>query len=203
MFTQLKPFIQANGGTTPNWCLANVIKGFGIAPRYPDAWTAWENTQQHSGDAPAGLAVPVFFSYTATIDGVNKNWGHIGVRLANGQFWSDGKVYNNISAYTSGHYPRYVGWGESVNGVQVIKGAPTVSKDAATLAEVDLAYISTLGRSVLNDAAGKQRVGQPIDKILTDLHNSAEWKARDAAAKRPAVAQPVETVLKPGVYKVN
>lgn len=117
---QLIPFNQSRGGTTPNMCLANVIKGYVIGAKYPDAWTAWVNTQQHGGDAPAGLDVPVFFSYVATIDGVNKNWGHIGVRLANGQFWSDGKVYPTIAAYTSNHAPKYVGWGESINNVKVI-----------------------------------------------------------------------------------
>lgn len=120
-FAQVKPFNQAQGGTTPNMCLANVTKGYGIPNRYASAWQAWENTQRHGGDAPGGLDVPVYFSYFATIDGQYKNWGHIGVRLTNGQFWSDGKVYSSIGAYTANHSPKYVGWGESVNNVTVIK----------------------------------------------------------------------------------
>lgn len=120
-YTQVKPFNQAQAGTTKNFCLANVTKGYGIPNRYASAWQAWENTQQHAGDAPEGLDVPAYFSYTATIDNINKNWGHIGVRLANGQFWSDGTVYSSIAAYTKNHSPRYVGWGESVNNVTVIK----------------------------------------------------------------------------------
>lgn len=121
MLTQVKPFNQSQGGTTPNLCLANVTRGYGIPNKYASAWEAWEHTQQHAGDAPAGLDVPVYFSYTATIDGINKNWGHIGVRLANGQFWSDGKVYASIQAYTASHSPKYAGWGESVNDVKVIQ----------------------------------------------------------------------------------
>lgn len=117
---QAIPFNQSRGGSTPLMCLSNVIKGYGIGAKYPDAWAAWVNTQQHFDEPPTGLDVPVFFSYFANIDLVNKNWGHIGVRLANGQFWSDGKVYPTIAAYTSTHLPKYVGWGESINNVMVI-----------------------------------------------------------------------------------
>ena len=120
-YEQVKPFNQSLGGTTPNMCLANVIKGYGISAKYLDAWTAWQNTQQHASEAPVGLDVPVFFSYTATIDGINKNWGHVGVRLSDGQFWSDGNIYASITAYMANHTPKYVGWGESINGVVIIK----------------------------------------------------------------------------------
>lgn len=119
---QVIKFNPTTGGNTPDMCLANVCKGFGIPNKYGSAWEAWEHTQQHSGNAPAGLDAPVFFSYTATIDGVNKNWGHIGVRLASGQFWSDGNIYSSIDAYMVNHWPKYVGWGESINDVTIIKG---------------------------------------------------------------------------------
>ena len=119
---QVKPFSQAKAGKTKNMCLANVRAGYQIKNILPTAWTAWQQTEQHKGTPPAGVDVPVFFSYTATIDGVLKNWGHIGVRLKNGKFWSDGVIYTNIAAYTANHSPRYVGWGESVNNERVIKG---------------------------------------------------------------------------------
>lgn len=118
---QVLPFNQSKGGTIPNFCLANVCAGYGIRNKYASAWQAWLNTEQHSGEPPAGLDVPVFFSYTATIDGINQNWGHIGVRLSNGQFWTDGRYFPTIAAYTANHFPKYVGWGESVNNVTVIK----------------------------------------------------------------------------------
>lgn len=112
---QDKPFNRATAGTTPGSCLANTRKGFGIASKYPCAWQAWEHTQQHTGDAPMGVDVPVFFEY------IDENNGHIGVRLANGQFWSDGHIYDSIASYEANHVPRYVGWGESVNDVRVIE----------------------------------------------------------------------------------
>ena len=121
MWQQVKPFSQSKAGKTQNMCLANVRAGYQIKNLLPDAWTAWQQTDQHKGTPPAGVDVPVFFSYVANIDGQRKNWGHIGVRLKNGKFWSDGVTYSNIAAYTSTHAPKYVGWGESVNNERVIK----------------------------------------------------------------------------------
>jgi hypothetical protein len=119
---QVKPFNTALGGTTPNLCLANVTAGYSIPNKYASAWEAWEHTQQHTGDPPPDLDVPLFYSYTATIDGVTENYGHINVRLQNGTVWSDGNIYSSIDAYEANHTPKYVGWGESVNDVIVIKG---------------------------------------------------------------------------------
>lgn len=122
---QLRPFNQAQGGTTPNMCLANVTKGYGIPNRYASAWEAWEHTQQHGDEPPAGLDIPLYYSYYVALDDdkVPQNYGHINVRLANGTVWSDGKIYSSIQAYTgSPGRPKYVGWGESVNDVKVIEG---------------------------------------------------------------------------------
>lgn len=118
---QLIPFNPTAGGKTPNLCLANVCAGFGIPNKYGSAWEAWEHTEQHTDSIPDGLDVPVFFSYSATIDGVYANYGHIGVRLASGNFWSDGNIYDSIDAYLINHWPKYVGWGESINDIQIIK----------------------------------------------------------------------------------
>lgn len=120
---QIIPFNQGIAGTVPDSCLSNVRKGYGIAAKYNTAWEAWQNTQQHTDqDVPTGVDVPLYYSYTTTINGVTQNYGHINVRLANGTVWSDGNIYANIDAYLSNHAPKYVGWGESVNDVTVIKG---------------------------------------------------------------------------------
>lgn len=122
-FTQVISFDTAKGGNIPNLCLANVCKGYRIANKYGSAWEAWENTQQHPDrNIPDGLDVPLYYSYTTTIDGVTQNYGHINVRLKNGTVWSDGKTYNSINDYTANHSPKYVGWGESINDVKVIGG---------------------------------------------------------------------------------
>lgn len=110
---QIKAFDQSKGGNTPGYCLRNVRQGYGILPWYPSAISAWKGTQQHIGPIPGGVDVPVFFSY--------REDGHIGVQLANGKFWSDGKVYDNVKAYTDRYEPVYLGWGESVNRQRVLE----------------------------------------------------------------------------------
>lgn len=121
-YKQVTGWDSNKGGTAPGMCLSNVRKGYGIPAKYDNAWTAWQNTQQHTGrDYPAGVYAPIYFSYTTTIGGVRKNYGHIGVRYPDGRFWTDGRVFASVEAYEAVKAPRYVGWGESVNGVSVIK----------------------------------------------------------------------------------
>lgn len=120
-YKQVRRFYKSKGGSRPGWCLANTTAGFQIPNKYPSAWEAWKHTEKHAGVPPKGLDVPVYFSYYATIDGIYKNWGHIGVRLKDGQFWSDGVTYPSIASYTNNHAPKYVGWGESVNDYKVIE----------------------------------------------------------------------------------
>lgn len=120
-FGQTIPFDTSKGGNTPNLCLANVCKGYGIGNKYGSAWEAWQHTQQHTDRPPIGLAIPVFYSYTTTIDGVTQNYGHINVQLPNGTVWSDGNIYASIDDYMSKKLPKFVGWGESVNDVNVIQ----------------------------------------------------------------------------------
>lgn len=115
MFKQLIPFDPAKGGNEAGLCLKNTRLGYGIPPLYKNAITAWLNTEQHPDRNFPPLDVPVYFSY--------KEDGHIGVRLANGQFWSDGKTYSSLEAYENAPgRPKFLGWGESINNVKVIEG---------------------------------------------------------------------------------
>lgn len=121
---QVVPFNVNTAGTTKYLCLANVRKGYGIGIKYPDATTAWDNTQQHRDRSfPAGCSVPVFYSWVGTVSGERKNWGHIAVRLPDGRIWTDGRYYANVdelsAKYLSGS--SYLGWGESVNAVRVVE----------------------------------------------------------------------------------
>lgn len=127
--TQLIPFDTSKGGNVPNLCLDNVRRGYGIGNKYGSAWEAWENTEQHPDrNIPAGLAVPIYYSYTTTINGVTQNYGHINVQLPNGTVWSDGNIYASIDDYMSKKFPKFVGWGESVNGFKVIQEGDEVIK---------------------------------------------------------------------------
>lgn len=121
-YTQVRPFDTSKGGNIPNLCLANVVRGYSIANKYGSAWMAWGHTEQHTDQPPPNLDIPIYYSYTTTIDGVTANYGHINVRLKNGTVWSDGNIYASIQDYTSKKVPKFVGWGESVNDFKIIEG---------------------------------------------------------------------------------
>lgn len=199
-YKQVRNFDQSKGGNRKNFCLWNVCQGYQIGNKYASAWIAWQNTKQHTGTPPAGLDVPVFFSYTATIDGVNKNWGHIGVRLADGRFWSDGTVYNSIEAYTSTHAPKYVGWGESVNDVQIIKdGGNDMIPDNAHLNSLFMAYLGRGPTKQDTDGyVGKITYNQMIE-ILDKHPEHIAFMDRYYAGQKALAGG---TTLKPGRYNV-
>lgn len=118
-YTQVKAFNQSKATKEKNMCLQNVRTGYGIAPRYATAWAAWGGTEQHKNrSVPTGVDVPLFYDYTTG----GKRYGHINVRLANGKVWNDGKLFSSLSAFEKAWgNVKYVGWGESVNEVRVIK----------------------------------------------------------------------------------
>lgn len=121
-YIQTVTFNRSKGGSVKGLCLRNVRLGYGIGARYDDAWSAWTNTQQHKDrNIPIGVSTPLYYSYITTINGVRQNYGHINVQLPDGRVWSDGEYFNSLSHYEAKKSPTFVGWGESVNGVSVIK----------------------------------------------------------------------------------
>lgn len=184
-FEQVIPFDTTKGGTTPNLCLDNVCKGYGIPDKYGSAWEAWEHTQQHADrNVPLGLAVPIYYSYTATIDGETKNYGHINVQLPNGTVWSDGNVYVSIDDYTAKKAPRFVGWGESVNDFKIIGG------DMATI--VDQNILSLLTSAICNSQpidTDKSLLGMDMVQATTILYNDIRHKNLVAQADKAGELQ--------------
>lgn len=130
---QVKPFKASRAGTKPYWCLQNVRLGYGLGPKHAYALLDWQkNLKQHKNQKfPAGVAVPVYWNWTGTVEGHTRNWGHIGVRLPDGRIWTDGKYFKSVaevsSKYLSGG--AYLGWGESVEGVRVVKEKAMAYKD--------------------------------------------------------------------------
>jgi len=123
---QVKDFIPSKGGTKPYWCLQNVRLGYGLGPKYPYAKIDWDkNIKQHRDkNFPKGVDVPVYWSWSFTLGGVYRDWGHIAVRMADGRIWTDGKYYANVDSlnkYYLGGRGKYLGWGESNEGHRVIK----------------------------------------------------------------------------------
>lgn len=166
---QVVPFDQSKAGAVKYMCLNNVRLGYGIPNKYATATQAWEHTQQHPDrNVPSGVDVPLYYSYTTTIDGVTANYGHINVRLANGKVWSDGVAYASLDAYLQYHLPKYLGWGESVNDVRVIKEGDTVPEDykvnQGDVTNVCNSYGWTPDQNYLN-----VWVGQPWKKFWYDV----------------------------------
>lgn len=204
-YIQVVPFNQAQGGTTPNLCLDNVRRGYGIPNKYASAWEAWQHTQQHPDrNIPAGLAVPLYYSYTATIDGVTANYGHINVQLPNGMVWSDGNIYTSIDAYLANHSPKFVGWGESINDVTIIQGEPMSTWNNGDTYNLLNLSVSTEVANKAKDAGyegyfGAQN-GEEFKKAFYEIISSLQYGQMVQAAQAGA---PNSIVLAPGQYKVE
>lgn len=197
MATQLIAFNQSTAGTTKGLCEQNVRLGFGIPAKYASAWDNWLHTDQHIEPIPDGVDVGVFFSY-----GTN---GHVGVRLANGKFWSDGNTYESIQAYESNHTPKYVGWSTKVDDVAVIKltGGNTMFPNIGDLTNIhnatgwpghvpnnnDVAYWTT--------GTGNPSWSKGADQVWKDLI----YEVSKYVQAHPQ--QVSSTTLSPGIYKVN
>lgn len=121
--------------TTDNsgWCLRFVGNDYQLKNRpHPDAWDAWTKAKKRHTDAlPTDVAVPVFFTWTGTIDGVRKNWGDVAIHVpGRGVFGTplsgagktnrwDSSVHARASAI--GGSAQYVGWTEDLNGYQLVE----------------------------------------------------------------------------------
>jgi hypothetical protein len=121
---QTKGFNLNKGGRINGMCLQNVRLGYGIGSGAKNAISAWNATQQHRDKSfPGGVAVPLFYTY--------KSDGHINVLLPDGRIWNDGTIFKDLSTYLSLRpQVKYLGWGESINGVRVVEhvaDAPKVS----------------------------------------------------------------------------
>lgn len=109
---QIVPFDLAKMGNTPNMCLANVRKAFGIAPKYADAKDAMvanknAGTLHDIATLPMNVSVPVF------VDTPSK-YEHVEVS-DQGTFYSDGKQLRNPMNQ------KFFGWGETLNDVRIVE----------------------------------------------------------------------------------
>lgn len=223
-YTQLIPFDASKGGSVPNLCLDNVRRGYGISNKYGSAWEAWQHTQQHPDrNVPAGLAVPIYYSYTVDLGDGPQNYGHINVQLPDGRVWSDGNYYASIDAYMAHHSPKFVGWGESVNDFNVI------GEDMATLIDDNLIDVLRIAHSEIggwnfdDTHSGKNDAlylaawkGKPLeDLIRTQWTNGGDFRtariqemgayagivaANAELSKRPTQAQYDAAVAAGGGY---
>jgi len=132
-------------------CLDYARRVFHVRNLYPNAWTAWENTQFKHTDRnlPTDVAVLMWYSYTATLNGVKANYGHGTVNVPGIGIFSSPYLANSGHArlssiteveqkYTThldgGTQPvTYVGWSEDINGVRIAEGNNMTKEQAQEL----------------------------------------------------------------------
>jgi len=116
----------------PGWCLRFAGNAFATRTRpFPDAWSAWLGATKRHNDALPNVAVPVFFTWQGTIDGITKNWGDVAIWVpGKGVFGTPLRGSGNSSrwdpdvatrARVIGGGAKYVGWTEDLNGIKIIE----------------------------------------------------------------------------------
>lgn len=126
MFRQLRqPNLSVQG--ISNLCLVYARTVFGIPFKYNYALEAWQNVKRrHENRSLPNVVVPVWFSYTATIDGIKRNWGHVAIWVPGAGIFSTTKQgvkkfgsVDEVAKYIGGG-AIYLGWSEDINGVSVV-----------------------------------------------------------------------------------
>lgn len=141
---QIRSFDVSKAGTRKYWCLQNVRLGYGLPAKYPTAYVDWQNNIQHkNANLPEGVDVPVYWSLTLTLDGKTANYGHVAVSTG-GKIWSDGQWFSSVDDLNQrylGGKGAYLGWGEKVEGINVVKGGKMLVDE-----EIELEHRIALGR---------------------------------------------------------
>jgi len=112
MWEQVKKFDIKKMGTKKGYCLQNVRLGFGIPSKYASAKIDMEANKKagtlHNMDTiPSNVSVPVYMDTTSKYEHV--------IVCDKGTYYSDGKKLTSIKGLN------FFGWGESINGVRVVK----------------------------------------------------------------------------------
>lgn len=195
-------FFNINTPGEDDECLVYVHTGFGIGDKYDDATDAWNNAQfKQTGTPPTNISVPIWFSWTGTIDGVTKNWGHVGA-------WVNGKIYSTtaqgVKVFDSiqdlmnfiQEGIQYLGWSEDINGTQVVTEGESMIQDNAHLNSLFMAYLNR-GPSA-SDTSGY--VGKITYSAMIELLD----KHPEHIAFEQFIAESEKnTVLAPGTYRVQ
>lgn len=189
MYKQMRAFNINKAGTQKYWCLQNVRLGYSIPARHQFAYEDWQKNIQHKDRKyPTGCAVPVYWSFWATLSGEYRNWGHIAVRLANGKIWTDGRYYNSVDEVTKNYLSNgsYLGWGELVNNVRVVQPqevstVATINDDVSR--QIGFHYLGRNGKdgrknalqSKQTDIFGKPLTNEQISAFFLSAE-SRKWR---------------------------
>jgi len=193
MYKQLRtPNLNHTG--KPKLCLKFARECVKVSNKYLTAWNAWSASQRKHTEPLPNVMVPVWFTWTGTIDGVRKNYGDVawyvpgrgvfGSPLSggSGNRW-DASVEERARVIGGG--ARYVGWTEDINDVLVVtrEVPPAVTPKPPT----GHRYAHTVGRRVvLVPKDGKWKFYKPgtdtVAKQFIGL-NGESWKIIDTGSK--------------------
>lgn len=106
------------------WCLEYARKVYGAPAVEPTAWDGWQRAKfKHANQSFPPVDVPVWFTFFQ--GGVN--YGHVAVRLSNGQIysspWKAGTthaVLGSIAELERIYGAKFVGWTEDISNVRVV-----------------------------------------------------------------------------------
>lgn len=143
-----------------------------------DEWNAsvYKHTDQNF---PAGVAVPIWFSYSATIDGIYKNWGHVATRLPDGSFYCSpyqngmpSAHFTDFNIFKQKYKADFVGWSEDLAGVRIVEEI-----NMPTIATADI--VDSLAHAYLNDGLSNNiglnyYVGQPVENVIAAFNVADE-----------------------------
>lgn len=172
----MKQLIQPNANIQGQryLCLSFARRVFNISPKYSTATEAWEKAKHKHTDNLPDVAVPVWFRWTGTVDGVRKNWGHVAVWVPGRGVVSSPSVgtanprwVGSVDAMVKalGNDAKYLGWSEDINEVRVAEPTPPPAPSPnpnmpAVKSRIQLIPVDTrtTWRAGTADEAGKIRV---------------------------------------------
>ena len=137
-----KQLIKPDLGVTdlPGWCLRLVGNAFGLKRRpFKHATEAWNKAQfKRTDPLPTDVAVPVYYSWYGTIDGITQDWGDVAIHVpGKGVFGSPkrsdgrGNRFDKTVADRAkwlGGGAQYRGWSEDLNLTRLIEKVPDAPK---------------------------------------------------------------------------
>ena len=176
----------------PDYCLSYVQSAYNVPatdPHQADAWQAWEATQfKHTDLPPTDISVPVWFSWTGTINGVAQNWGHVAVSTPQGIYTnplsgSGHEVFPSVQALATAYGVQYVGWSEDIETLRVVQGGSEMLTKDQIIVIYTLAFDDDdvdVPQDIINAYTGKS-----VDGLLTQLARDPTYLAHKQAVNNP------------------
>lgn len=180
----------------PHLCLQFVRTVFGVPAKYGYATEAWQKAKYKHTDTLPTVAVPVWFSWTGTVEGIRKNWGHVAVWVpargilsdplqgANGSIWlpSIQTLQEKI-----GGGAKYLGWSEDINDVRVAQGGDMIARGRA----IRLLRLTRRGTS---EAKIQALMKKDEDTWLDEVYNASWFKEQSVKLNSPTTVNKASVV---------